>query len=130
MLQRRKRSTGTPEFEPPSSLLGSSVSVSLRRSNNVGLPPAFGTLIEDEEDSWGVSDSFSFERSTTPADFKNVADEDTWATLNGGQLTADLFNDRSDRRAISSAASEDSRSLLVSVTTALLTCASISALVV
>lgn len=89
--------------------------MSMRRSNNVGLPPAFGTLIEDEEDSWGVSDSF--ERSPTPADFENIADEDTWATLNGGQLNADLFNDRSDRRAMSSAASEDSRSLLVSVTT-------------
>lgn len=106
-----KRST--PEFEPPPNFLGSSVSVSLRRSNNLGLPPAFGTLIEDEEDSWGISDGL--DRSPAPADFENIADEDTWATLNGGRLNVDLFNDRSDGRATSSAASDDSKSTLVSI---------------
>lgn len=88
------------------------MSVSLRRSNNLGLPPAFGTLIEDEEDSWGVSDSF--DRSPTPENFKNIADEDTWASLNSGHFNVDLLNER----ATSSAASEDSRSLLVSITSA------------
>jgi hypothetical protein len=89
------------------------VPVSLRRSNNLGHPPAFGSLIEDEDDSWRSIDGF--EKSPTPADFENIADEDTWATLNGGHPNVDLFNDRSDRRAMSSAASEDSKSILVSV---------------
>lgn len=109
--QRGRRAT--PEFEAPPSFLGSSVNLSLRRSNNLGLPPAFGSLIEDDEDSWRSSDGF--ERSPTPADFENIADEDTWATLNGGHLNVDLFNDRSDRRTLSSAASENSKNILVSI---------------
>ncbi|KAG0557463.1 hypothetical protein KC19_11G132500 [Ceratodon purpureus] len=110
-LETQRGRRATPEFEAPPSFLGSSVNLSLRRSNNLGLPPAFGSLIEDDKDSWRSSDGF--ERSPTPADFENIADEDTWATLNGGHLNVDLFNDRTDRRAMSSAASENSKNILL-----------------
>lgn len=89
------------------------MTVSIRRSNNLGLPPAFGSLLEDIDESWRSPDGF--ERSPTPADFQNTADEDTWASLNGCHLNVDLFNDRSDRRAMSSASNEDSKTILVSI---------------
>ncbi|XP_024360207.1 kinesin-like protein KIN-7L isoform X2 [Physcomitrium patens] len=108
-IQRMKKTA--KEFEAPSNFLGSTVPVSLRRSHNLGLPPAFGSLIEDEEDFWKSPDVL--DKPPTPADFENVADEDTWASLNGGHMNSDLFNDRFDRRAISSSASEDSRCILL-----------------
>ena len=105
-----------PEVETPPAFLDN-LPAGLRRDRVLGLPPAFGSLNEDEGDSWRSPDGL--DRSPTPADFGNIADEDTWATLNGGHVNDDLFNFQTERRASSGVSEESSRSVLVSLNFAL-----------
>ncbi|BBN13499.1 centromeric protein E [Marchantia polymorpha subsp. ruderalis] len=57
---------------------------SMRRDRHFDLPPAFDTLVDDE--AW--NDSNAIEEPPPPTDFENIADEDTWMSLNKGHTTS------------------------------------------
>jgi hypothetical protein len=55
--------------------------VASRRDRAFGLPPAFESLVDDESDSFW-SNSSGADVQPTLSNFENVADEDTWMSLN------------------------------------------------
>ncbi|KAG6541579.1 hypothetical protein Mapa_017033 [Marchantia paleacea] len=57
---------------------------SMRRDRHFDLPPAFDTL--GDEEAW--NDSSAIEEPLPPSDFENIADEDTWMSLNKGHTTS------------------------------------------
>jgi hypothetical protein len=87
---------------------------SMRRDRNHTLPPAFE--IEDETASfWPRSNDL--EELEPPSDFQNIADEDTWMSLNKGHTTSSTvfapgFSGFSEKESLSTA--EARKSILVS----------------
>ncbi|KAG0628986.1 hypothetical protein M758_1G068000 [Ceratodon purpureus] len=66
-----------------------------RRDRTFGLPPAFESLVNDESDSFW-SNSSGMDSSPTLTDFQNVADEDTWVSLNRGSQKEFAYIDDDD----------------------------------
>ena len=79
----RRISSGKNQFLGPDCVDINLRTPATRRDRTFGLPPAFESLVNDESDSFWSNSSGS---DTLPAfaDSQNVADEDTWVSLNRG----------------------------------------------
>ncbi|KAL3691446.1 hypothetical protein R1sor_005097 [Riccia sorocarpa] len=81
---------------------------SMRRDRRVDLPPEFDTLVDEE--SW--NDSSVLNDPLPPSDFENIADEDTWMSLNKGHTTSStVFTSDMFERSRSSGGSSDAERL-------------------
>lgn len=66
-----------------------------RKDRTFGLPPAFESLVSDESGSFW-SNSSGVDSLPALADFQNVADEDTWVSLNRGSQQEFAYIDDDD----------------------------------